>query len=890
VARQRTEPVGLRAELNALREDSTLPGLTVVRGGPGSGKTTLLVQASREWRDAGFVVLEVTQTEEGPEWDLFGVRALLGAIREQFEQIGALPRLVESIDLVSRLCTASSYASLNQRSSLAGALGTLFARIRGRRPLVVVVDDAGRIPQPVFGLAAVRQAGHHVVASCTTTEAPAAGTDLGALADRLVDLGPLADEDVAGLLKRVSHEPVDDAAQHALQESLGPLYRNPGTVLSTVAELRRRGRLVPLGGHLCLRDAGAPIGLPPGHRLLTAVENHGELGRDLVILSASGAGFAVDDVPVLADATGRPALEIGRTIDALAHAGVLDSDGSGRLNCCCPALGTAVVEQAGKGVVRGLHRAMADQLLDTARYGGRDRSALAGHVAAAGRSLRPRPELVALLDDDETRVVPLDPARHLEYRYAAWWHSQAGATRPGLQSEVVRLLVHAAEYRRLGAFVAEVVDRAGPAATYADRERAELPAAAALAAIHCGQPVPAPVRDALVRAGGATAPLELADAWFAGEPVVPERVAAAFAPAWPRHWASPPVLDGRIRRAKPSAAQVAAACGHRDLVPVFESVLGSGYRAPADGPVGVHHRVFRGYTDGDWASALSAVRELELTPGADEPALRCAHLLAAEMCGWRGEDRQARKWLDAVPEDGGFPALRAWVSIGLRQHTGDGEGALEEGWRSYHEHLGDADEPGAARLLERLASIATEAGRGHAAQRVLAEVEARYDPRGRDRAAESALLVRGLVTADLVALRAAERLVRERGDRLDLVLACRLVGRIAAEPHPWLEEAYRLANAIGATRLTAGAKYGMKRGGVAPLPRRDRRPELSGLDLRIIELIRQGKTNRQIALALRVSAKTVEKHLTRLFAKAGCRTRHGLATSDLGGTPESIGA
>jgi DNA-binding CsgD family transcriptional regulator len=41
---------------------------------------------------------------------------------------------------------------------------------------------------------------------------------------------------------------------------------------------------------------------------------------------------------------------------------------------------------------------------------------------------------------------------------------------------------------------------------------------------------------------------------------------------------------------------------------------------------------------------------------------------------------------------------------------------------------------------------------------------------------------------------------------------------------------------------------------------------------------------------LRVSAKTVEKHLTRLFAKAGCRTRHALAMSGLGARQELVGA
>jgi DNA-binding CsgD family transcriptional regulator len=65
---------------------------------------------------------------------------------------------------------------------------------------------------------------------------------------------------------------------------------------------------------------------------------------------------------------------------------------------------------------------------------------------------------------------------------------------------------------------------------------------------------------------------------------------------------------------------------------------------------------------------------------------------------------------------------------------------------------------------------------------------------------------------------------------------------------------------------------------------------VSDVERRIVELIQSGKTNRQIALALLMSEKTVEKHLTRLFAKAGCRTRHGLAMSGLGARQELVGA
>ncbi|MFI6099905.1 LuxR C-terminal-related transcriptional regulator [Lentzea sp. NPDC051213] len=58
---------------------------------------------------------------------------------------------------------------------------------------------------------------------------------------------------------------------------------------------------------------------------------------------------------------------------------------------------------------------------------------------------------------------------------------------------------------------------------------------------------------------------------------------------------------------------------------------------------------------------------------------------------------------------------------------------------------------------------------------------------------------------------------------------------------------------------------------------------LSDYELRLVEQIRAGLTNRQIATAHRVSKKTVENHLTRLFARTGCRSRVELAVASLDG-------
>jgi DNA-binding CsgD family transcriptional regulator len=400
--------------------------------------------------------------------------------------------------------------------------------------------------------------------------------------------------------------------------------------------------------------------------------------------------------------------------------------------------------------------------------------------------------------------------------------------------------------------------------------------------MHLGRAVPASVWAELADADGGA--LALADRWFAGEEVRVEDVVAGL--GWFRRLPPVPSIDGRGWEARSSDESLEDACALRDLVPVLRSVLGPLYRPPADGPVAAHHRVCRGYTDGDWTDALSAARELEFMSEldtVDTRAMHVARLLSAEICGWRGEDRQAAAWLAAVGEDTELPGLRGWVATGLRDHAGDN--AFEYGWGWYAEHGARLEEPGAARLLTRLASIAADSGERHRARAVLCEAQARYGS-----SSEMGLLVRGVIEADGASVRAAERVIRKRGTRFDLAFACQRMARFSGEPDPWLSEAYELARSIGAAKLVSTTKRTMAGCGVAVPVRRARNSDVSDVERRIVGLIQLGKTNRQIALALLMSEKTVEKHLTRLFAKAGCRTRHALAMSGLGARQELVGA
>jgi DNA-binding CsgD family transcriptional regulator len=60
-------------------------------------------------------------------------------------------------------------------------------------------------------------------------------------------------------------------------------------------------------------------------------------------------------------------------------------------------------------------------------------------------------------------------------------------------------------------------------------------------------------------------------------------------------------------------------------------------------------------------------------------------------------------------------------------------------------------------------------------------------------------------------------------------------------------------------------------------PRRPDRPELTPQERTVAQLVARGKTNREVADELLVSVRTVEAHLTRIYAKVGVNTRAALA-------------
>ena len=110
----------------------------------------------------------------------------------------------------------------------------------------------------------------------------------------------------------------------------------------------------------------------------------------------------------------------------------------------------------------------------------------------------------------------------------------------------------------------------------------------------------------------------------------------------------------------------------------------------------------------------------------------------------------------------------------------------------------------------------------------------------------------------------------------DLGVALRHRRRIVEAREP-LRHALDLAIRCGAAPLAERARAELLIAGARP-----RRPQLSGVDAlttnerRVAALAAEGRSNREIAQALYVSHKTVEKHLTAAYRKLGVGARQDL--------------
>jgi len=136
----------------------------------------------------------------------------------------------------------------------------------------------------------------------------------------------------------------------------------------------------------------------------------------------------------------------------------------------------------------------------------------------------------------------------------------------------------------------------------------------------------------------------------------------------------------------------------------------------------------------------------------------------------------------------------------------------------------------------------------------------------------------------------------EKEDRLFFAAQAHLyLATSGVEPDRHLGRALELFTAMGAQlwipRVLAQAKLA---GVNVTTNRRQRgraggRTTLSDTEVQLVQLLRQGLTNRQISSVLHYSAKTIEVYVSRLYQKVGCRSRLELVLAaergEIGGLP-----
>jgi DNA-binding NarL/FixJ family response regulator len=80
------------------------------------------------------------------------------------------------------------------------------------------------------------------------------------------------------------------------------------------------------------------------------------------------------------------------------------------------------------------------------------------------------------------------------------------------------------------------------------------------------------------------------------------------------------------------------------------------------------------------------------------------------------------------------------------------------------------------------------------------------------------------------------------------------------------DAAVEILERLGAEAV--GARARVERATTVPLP-----SGLTGREAEVLRLVASGRTNKQIAAELRLSEKTIERHLSNIFTKIGVSTR-----------------
>ncbi|TQJ47289.1 helix-turn-helix transcriptional regulator [Streptomyces sp. SLBN-115] len=894
-------------------------------GGAGTGKTAVLEQARRTVVGQGAKVLRLRCHDGG---EAPGAAALADGVHQVLTKAhdrwspartGAVRR--------TRLRNSGRGGELTLLSTLGEVIGDAARHL----PFALMIDDVERMPSPTASalgllLRVFRPAGVPMVLAGRPARPGDEGVrQLTVAADRLLELPPLGPADVEALVVRRLGRPVEPALVTAVVRALGPMAGTPEAVLSVLDSMAERGDFLELDGHVCLTEPEQALRLttdvarlsrlcwpagPPGAAALDAAA---AVARNL-----EHAEIRLDDLHRLKPGGPRRAGLVDRTLTPLVADGILTVDEDRRIAFAVPALAAALRALPTRHAVSSLHalitRSLTDRLGAETAGGGCPR--LADHVAAAGPELDDALAVDVLLAAARTDAGS-DWSRSVRAYSSALHRLPPHDPRtPGVLRESAELSLRHADHR--GALALGEPLFACLAAPSAERDRDGLEHVAgvwALAALHEHRLPPCDVdagpggRAAVDHAPAVAGFGALVGPYGLG-PVTPRPGAEAPrgpATTGPRPGSGPLPSAAELRLLAGAAGSRAGlsdvlppgadgvrtldllrnASAYADLAGALASVLGDRYPGAGSSTAGLYHAMVRAYLQGDWDRALASARRIEArsrTRGTAAGPAQAARALAADIHCARGELGYARAWLELVPGTVTHP-LVAWTRLGVRYWSGQVEEAMEEALDEVRRARRSGLLSGIEKVLVRYLSFALLEAVPQAMERALDELEALDEEVGSPMTREAVLLGRGVVRRDVDSALAALRAVRRRGDAY-LELLCHLgLVEIGADCERWLAEATRGAQALGIGRATRTSLGHMTRRRTLVLPRvRPARDELSEEDIELTTMVSRGATNRQIAARLVWSEKTVERRLTRLFQRTGCRSRVELAAAWLDGS------
>lgn len=884
----------------------------VIRGEAGIGKSELLAHCvealvEQQWH---VVYLRSDELQRRIPYAALG-EALLSA---DFGRSADLRGLVEE------LAAVLDVAAHQPLPSVYGATTRLFSALRDEAPTLIAVDDLHVIDDDTLVVVAGllrRQARHPLALLGALRTREVKSGALALMLERLardrqlktVDLGPLDAEATASLVAALlGGRPDGDLVELIQDKSSG----NPFFATQTVLDLAESGAIV-VGAAGCRLESGpSPYPLSEDrrsavlHRVLRVGEDARRLARALALLGA----IPLSRLRLAAELASLSVPRAERAFDGLVERGLLRSGPDEVYRFCHETVRDALFHEMGLAERLRWHRLAADWLRDLpsspavdlevahhlaeiAEPGDEDAVAVLTRVAEHTCTTAPHSSIpwfrraLAIIPPDDPRHPELTgrlaralflagrPREAADTGRTALLRLPVGESRSRVVTLMIEALIEISEIeeaselidserakgtggiRLLGqaAYVLALSDRLPESDDAGDEVFVALdrhgPAERVNALVHLAH------KCVLVGRFGSLPPL-----WDA------LREAAAQAPVTAE-------LNAYAAMSYVLAVQGDTRACSAALVRAQELLVESGwslYRAELAAA-----QAQNASNAGEWDTALSIV---EATAGELEDSGAVAFLtmlrsievdILANRGEWATGRRLAEQTLSPHPTYAAIHACaRAEIDIVSRDLVA-ARSLLER-------HLTDGRTPGTRSLLISLAEVAAEAGDADEVERRLAELEqAGWEPcdyigfvRCR--------LASGRVREDLDALHEAAKAAEEHGLVLLQGRARLALGTAGEDPEGNLRAAARVFQSLGALPWRRRANAELRRRGLkVPRHRLASTTLLTETEVQIARLVQLGRPNREIALTVSLSVKTVEAYLSRIYAKTGCSTRLELA-------------